>query len=271
MPFWTHGAQLVALNYQITDRGSILNEGIFREQNGGCGYVLKPPAVLAPDIEQDGEILMLWINVLSGHFLPRPVSISNQGFINPYVIVSIDGIDQDTSHMQTDVQWRNGLNPEWDERCQFRISRRDLALLTFEVRHYLPTCCSHPFVAAAAFPVKNIRSGTRWVALWDSSRRPVENCGLLVEVLLLTQPVGHRQDSSWNSAPVEQGRCMTPVANVEQGRCMTPVTPDDAFTRGLPILNNSGMSRGRVGTNGSSVDIPETDDDIDDECETFSC
>lgn len=48
MANWLHGVQLVALNYQNIDEGMLLNEGIFRNQNGGSGYVLKPPAVNGP-------------------------------------------------------------------------------------------------------------------------------------------------------------------------------------------------------------------------------
>jgi len=259
MPFWTHGAQLVALNYQITDRGSILNEGIFREQNGGCGYVLKPPAVLEPDINQDE--LMLWIHIRSGHFLPKPNEIGDQGFINPYIIVSIDGIDQDRSCMETGVQMRNGLNPEWNERWQFTITRRDLAILTFEVRHYLPNYSSHPFVAAAAFPVSGIRSGTRWVALWDDSRRPVENCGLLVEVELLAQPVGRRKDSHCESWSVDLKRCMTGGTPMQRVN-----SRDDGCVRRLAILHDSDsdMNCRKRSTSGSSVDISDMEEDIDD-------
>ncbi|PNF34726.1 hypothetical protein B7P43_G05494 [Cryptotermes secundus] len=40
-PFWNVGCQIVALNYQSSQRPIFLNESKFR-QNGGCGYVLKP-------------------------------------------------------------------------------------------------------------------------------------------------------------------------------------------------------------------------------------
>jgi len=220
---------------------------------------LKPPAVLEPDINQDE--LMLWIHIRSGHFLPKPNEIGDQGFINPYIIVSIDGIDQDRSCMETGVQMRNGLNPEWNERWQFTITRRDLAILTFEVRHYLPNYSSHPFVAAAAFPVSGIRSGTRWVALWDDSRRPVENCGLLVEVELLAQPVGRRKDSHCESWSVDLKRCMTGGTPMQRVN-----SRDDGCVRRLAILHDSDsdMNCRKRSTSGSSVDISDMEEDIDD-------
>lgn len=39
--FWAFGIQLVALNYQTDDSPLAINTGMF-EENGSCGYVLKP-------------------------------------------------------------------------------------------------------------------------------------------------------------------------------------------------------------------------------------
>ena len=39
--FWAFGIQMVALNYQTEDAGLAMNKAMF-EQNGLCGYVLKP-------------------------------------------------------------------------------------------------------------------------------------------------------------------------------------------------------------------------------------
>jgi len=44
---WLAGVQMVALNFQATDdEAMLLNEGIFRNQNGGFGYVVKPKCAL---------------------------------------------------------------------------------------------------------------------------------------------------------------------------------------------------------------------------------
>ncbi len=45
-PGWAAGAQLVALNFQTIDRGMQYNLGKFAD-NGGCGYVLKPPHMIS--------------------------------------------------------------------------------------------------------------------------------------------------------------------------------------------------------------------------------
>ncbi len=45
-PGWAAGAQLVALNFQTIDQGMQYNLGKFAD-NGGCGYVLKPPCMVS--------------------------------------------------------------------------------------------------------------------------------------------------------------------------------------------------------------------------------
>lgn len=47
---WNCGCQLVALNYQSPDRAMWLNHGRF-QQNGRCGYVLKPEPMLSPTFD----------------------------------------------------------------------------------------------------------------------------------------------------------------------------------------------------------------------------
>lgn len=47
VPYWTVGCQMVALNYQTPGLPMQLNLGKFRD-NGGCGYVLKPPELCDP-------------------------------------------------------------------------------------------------------------------------------------------------------------------------------------------------------------------------------
>jgi hypothetical protein len=44
---WNSGCQVVALNLQTPGRPVYHNEGKFMD-NGGCGYILKPEALLAP-------------------------------------------------------------------------------------------------------------------------------------------------------------------------------------------------------------------------------
>ena len=68
---WGMGCQLVALNFQTNDSNLFLNDGRFR-QNGGCGYVLKPPS-LSGGKKRDS--MKIQIRVLSGSCLPNFLSL----------------------------------------------------------------------------------------------------------------------------------------------------------------------------------------------------
>jgi len=207
---WAYGAQMVALNYQTTDIGMILHEGMFREQNGGYGYVLKPAAVLGATAEEAGPTV-LTITIISAHFLPKPKGEEHLENINPLVVISIHGEDMDARRCETMCVSNNGFCPEWFEMFKFEVQEDDVAFITFEVYHRAnqrrASLCSsasqtvgtgvRKFVAAAAYPVKGIRRGLRWIPLWDPKRQAIPNCGLLVEVSLSRE----KADSSVQLAP----------------------------------------------------------------------
>jgi hypothetical protein len=48
MEYWLYGSQMVALNFQAAGLATLMNLGRFRE-NGGCGYILKPPLLRQPN------------------------------------------------------------------------------------------------------------------------------------------------------------------------------------------------------------------------------
>jgi hypothetical protein len=75
-PAWSAGNQMVALNYQTSSVPMHLNHGKFRE-NGGCGYVLKPPYMLSNAAPSNG--IKLTVNVLSAHQLPKPQKTTTIG------------------------------------------------------------------------------------------------------------------------------------------------------------------------------------------------
>lgn len=200
---WAHGAQMVAMNYQTTDAGMLMHEAMFREYNGGCGYVLKPHSALHEN--QEGAAFMsLAITVISGHFLPKPLGEEHLENINPSVVVSIHGKDGLIQREETPTIPSQGFSPEWGSRFNFEVmSQDDVSIVTFEVLHNKiglasrrsvttgpPTRSagaaksSGKFVAAAAFPMKCLRSGLRWVQLFSEKRESMPNCGLLVQVQL---------------------------------------------------------------------------------------
>merc|ERR1719443_2053067 len=62
----------------------------------------------------------------------------------------------------------------------------DVALMVIRVRS------EGSLVVAAAYPVKGLREGLRWVPFWDSQHHDVENCGLLVEFRVVGCRRGNR-------------------------------------------------------------------------------
>ncbi|TNN82035.1 1-phosphatidylinositol 4,5-bisphosphate phosphodiesterase zeta-1 [Liparis tanakae] len=93
--FWNVGSQLVALNFQSLGLSMDLNDGRFQD-NGGCGYVLKPWVLMSsersfdPSLSQHGlKPTNLLLKVISGSNLP----ISRSGkALDSFVRVEIHGI-----------------------------------------------------------------------------------------------------------------------------------------------------------------------------------
>ncbi|KAK6026270.1 C2 domain protein, partial [Ostertagia ostertagi] len=109
-----------------------IQEGRFSE-NGGCGYVLKPP-IMNEDLFVVGEKppttpQILHLRVLSGQQLPRPRNSNAKGdSSDPFVVIEIFGIPGLCRGAN-----ENGHNPSFDESFQFQVSVPELALVRFLV------------------------------------------------------------------------------------------------------------------------------------------
>lgn len=234
MSHWIHGVQMVALNFQTPDVPMVLQEAMFRVQNGGCGYVLKPISVLDREereqelAEQMQEVrqeevvqlrqelppaMTLTIHIYSAHFLPKP-RCKEGGFLeslNPYVVITIHA--EKVIRGKTQVKG-DGFAPCFDEKLTFSIYWPAVTLITFEVYHQAR---KPKFIAAAAYPVVGLRSGLRWVPLWDYRRSPIENCGLLVEVTKFPEEAGRR------------GRVESETSVMSHAMPVEEVVPDEPY------------------------------------------
>jgi len=83
----------VSLNFQTRDEGLMLHDGWF-EDNGRCGYVLKPEFMrsgkveFGPHLPQPSErSRILTVRVISGYLLPKEAGDSNSDIVDPYVQV----------------------------------------------------------------------------------------------------------------------------------------------------------------------------------------
>ncbi|KAG0409855.1 hypothetical protein HPB47_013032 [Ixodes persulcatus] len=110
LDLWACGIQMAAMNLQTSGVSMDLHRGWF-QQNGGCGYVLKPACLRQPwsvfnayrrETFSDTEPLYLRVKIISGQQLPLPRGASSKATaIDPYVTVQIYGIPTDCAEART--------------------------------------------------------------------------------------------------------------------------------------------------------------------------
>ena len=141
--YWIYGFQIAALNFQTDDNSIKLNEALFND-NGNCGYVLKPLILrnnnnstnqFDPlDINTMNNNKKLSITIISGQQLPKNKSTFKTDISDPYVSVEIIGIPFDECEEKTKEVKDNGHNPIWNETFHFTINCPDLCFLKFSVK-----------------------------------------------------------------------------------------------------------------------------------------
>jgi hypothetical protein len=166
---WSVGCQMVALNFQTQDSFLRLNDGRFRE-NGSCGYVLKPSALMIKDGYSDTTSpLKLSVKVLSGSCLPKPKGQRTRDCIDPYVkVVLYDVLKEEkeiATSFQTVVVHQNGFFPIWNEKFNFLVENWAVAILQLTLHNNT----KDEFIASASIPVSCLRGGIRSVKLYDET------------------------------------------------------------------------------------------------------
>lgn len=134
---WNAGIQLVALNLQTADRGVWLHNGMF-QQNGRCGMVLKPAAMLKkgfdgynPETFDKDQALTLELTIMSGYHL---ADHRWNGSVSPRVDVEVSGVPIDCTKYKTKSVSDNGIFPVWGETFKAKIHMPQLATLGFQVQ-----------------------------------------------------------------------------------------------------------------------------------------
>ncbi|XP_077997478.1 1-phosphatidylinositol 4,5-bisphosphate phosphodiesterase delta-1-like [Glandiceps talaboti] len=156
---WNAGCQIVALNYQTPGDEMDMYRGKF-QQNGNCGYILKPAFLTSPKTEFDPENpgnesrCLLKIQVISGQQFPK---ISSE-IIDPYVKVYIVGAPCDWNEAKTAVVKDNGFNPTWNETLEFDIKVPELAMVRFLVRDY-EKIGTNEFIGQYSIPMTSMQQG----------------------------------------------------------------------------------------------------------------
>jgi hypothetical protein len=171
---WSTGSQLVALNYQTADSAMILNDGRFR-QNGNCGYVLKPPAVLGNGKVVQEKPITVKVRFLSGSCLPKPRGEKAGEHIDPYVQVTFHDIvfnkegkeSYKSSSYTTSTINDNGYCPAWDEEDFHSFSIYAPCVAMMQISLWEADVGLDDAVADASIPLSCLRKGYRSVMLHD--------------------------------------------------------------------------------------------------------
>uniref|UniRef100_A0A4W5MYV1 Phosphoinositide phospholipase C n=1 Tax=Hucho hucho TaxID=62062 RepID=A0A4W5MYV1_9TELE len=182
LPFWLHGMQVVALNYQTDDLPMQLNTALF-EANGHCGYVLKPPVLwdrccplyqqLCP-LERDVESMsptLYSLTIVSGQNVCPANSAGS-----PCVEVDVLGMPVDCCHFRTKPIHRNTLNPMWSELFLFHVHFEDACFLRIAVVENN----SSQTTAQRTLPLRAFKPGYRHIQLRTQHNEPLEVSSLFV-------------------------------------------------------------------------------------------
>ncbi|XP_029099998.1 1-phosphatidylinositol 4,5-bisphosphate phosphodiesterase delta-1 isoform X1 [Monodon monoceros] len=162
---WNGGCQIVALNFQTPGPEMDVYQGRFQD-NGACGYVLKPAFLRDPNSTFNSRALAqgpwwarkrLNVRVISGQQLPK-VNKNKNSIVDPKVTVEIHGVGQDVASHQTAVVTNNGFNPWWDTEFEFEVIVPELALVRFVVEDY-DASSKNDFIGQSTIPLNSLKQG----------------------------------------------------------------------------------------------------------------
>ncbi|KAM9963807.1 hypothetical protein ACTFIW_007061 [Dictyostelium discoideum] len=186
MAGWSIGCQLAALNQQTSSEPMWINDGMFSD-NGGCGYVLKPPCLLpgecetydptSPERIKSSKYSRLIVNVISARQLPKYTKSTKGEVIDPYVTLSIVGTHFDQKVEKTKVIDNNGFNPHWGEEFEFPLYNSQLSMLLIRVDD--KDKVGHNRIGHHCIRVENIRPGYRVLKLKNNFNRTIPLANLL--------------------------------------------------------------------------------------------
>ncbi|KAL0487449.1 phosphatidylinositol phospholipase C [Acrasis kona] len=191
-PSWNTGCQIVSLNYQTAQDHDMRYHNIRFEENGGCGYLLKPEVMceqgkgaffnptLSLQLQPTHELV---IEIVSAELLPKPKENEKGNVIDPYVYMEMVGIKHDEKIQKTKTVWNNGLHPVYSESFSFTIHCLQLAYLRLSVFDK-QTVTKDIFICENYLPLRAIRNGYRSVDMRNKSSQIIDCCKLLVKVHL---------------------------------------------------------------------------------------
>ncbi|KAG8188386.1 hypothetical protein JTE90_019290 [Oedothorax gibbosus] len=190
LDYWCLGCQLVAMNYQTAGLMMDLYQGWF-QQNGYCGYTLKPSFLRDPLCLYSGcsskdplpgvEPTILNLKIISAQQLPQPKGASAKASsIDPYVVVQIFGMELDCAEART--RTHEGHSPVFDESFEFTVTVPELAMLRIAVLD--DEFIGDDFIGQYTVPLSCLRRGYRHLRLLSNNGDPLYNTTLFVYVTM---------------------------------------------------------------------------------------
>ncbi|XP_055457605.1 1-phosphatidylinositol 4,5-bisphosphate phosphodiesterase delta-1 isoform X1 [Psammomys obesus] len=212
---WNGGCQIVALNFQTPGPEMDVYLGRFQD-NGACGYVLKPAFMRDLSTTFNARSLTqgpwwapkrLRVRIISGQQLPK-VNKNKNSIVDPKVIVEVHGVGRDVASQQTAVITNNGIvcsgpgwgqaagasglaidmvsalvgfNPWWDTEFEFEVAVPELALVRFVVEDY-DASSRNDFIGQSTIPWNSLRQGYRHVHLLSKNGDQYPSATLFVKI-----------------------------------------------------------------------------------------
>eukprot|EP00052_Salpingoeca_macrocollata_P004747 m.43261 g.43261 ORF g.43261 m.43261 type:complete len:1105 (+) comp14423_c0_seq3:89-3403(+) len=282
---WNAGCQIVALNYQTHCHEMNLNQGKFRD-NGGCGYVLKPPSMCAPDSGFDPNdptsldpalARVVTITVISGQHLPKPEQSTKGEIVDPYVVCEVQGLPIDCSKLRTNTVSNNGFNPRWDKTLEFKIFYPELALFYFKV-YDDDQFSADDNLAQCVVPFSCLRPGYRHIHLRAKNEMALPHASIFVHVAISDTGMSkqaRKASGILSNSTLEEARTAaghTGIPALDQAFAAAPLdvvedlrerfltaTEELKKSVGLPLTGGSDQAltimRGRIEGMGGKLDI----------------
>lgn len=172
---WSAGAQIIALNYQTSDKSMFFNEGLFCD-NGRCGFVLKPESLRLVPPPPPPARRTLAVTVISSFKLPP----GRLEIADPYVKIEIRGVAADCERVRTPSKSDSAFHAVFNHTARFKITQPELAFLLLHV--WDKDISRDDIIAYACERVSLLREGTRSWQLLLPNGDPAGAATLLVRV-----------------------------------------------------------------------------------------
>lgn len=163
---WRLGAHMVALNLQTRDKYTAVNDGFFRYQNGGCGYVLKPshlrvPQLKATTLRDASKPFALTVTLLCGAHLGEAYAGDRETIRHVHLWLHGSECDEYVSSAVV----ANSFHLAWNESVTLRGGHYDLDVLCVRLFASSSGGDTKKEVGEAALPVRVLRRGYRALPL----------------------------------------------------------------------------------------------------------